>query len=679
MRWMRNGRAVLAVALVACLGVGVLGTYVLGQYVGYNQLSYHVYAPFALLNGGLAQDGAPAGVESFHNPLPYLPWYWMMDSLPPVWTGIITGAVQSLSLWLGLVACWIVSRGARPALRVGLMLCAFVISVCSPLLTENLGSSAIDLVLAGPVLGALVLLMLAGPEARERHFAVGPALCCVVAGLLAGMATGLQPPNIVFAAALAVCAVTGWTSWRQRLLALLNYAVPGMLAALVCAGPWALKLWRMHANPLFPYYNAVFRSPDYPAANFRDVRFVPRSLIEALAYPLRIATGQPETSEYNLRSWSTLSLFVAAALVAVLVLVARPPRRGVDAGPRPGVAARWRLAAFLAVSWVVWLPLFAIIHYMFPFELLIGAGFAALAITRTSLRLPWLLPPAAAVLALATFHPNAPARRPWGTTWYDARGFAELPEGGVYFLGAWPLTYVAPLLPAGARLFAPTRSDNTDGLDMQAGDNTVFARRLHAEIDDRSAPPLLTISRESPSLRLREVLGAYGLGLTGACRMVYTRVDALLACELSRGSQPGLAAAAALPDRFYQLDAADSGAAFVMDITPHGSKLADLAPGVLGTGLAFRLPLAASYLVRIDAGWPVARIRVRAGNEILATADSAGPVTVCLPQAALAANNTASLTFEDATASPPATHRPSAPHMRTLRIELAPPGRCPPT
>ena len=51
------------------------------------------------------------------------------------------------------------------------------------------------------------------------------------------------------------------------------------------AGWWHLMLWRRFHNPIFPYANNIFRSPDYPPVGQRDWRFLPRSAWDIVRYP----------------------------------------------------------------------------------------------------------------------------------------------------------------------------------------------------------------------------------------------------------------------------------------------------------------------------------------------------------------------------------------------------------
>ncbi len=74
---------------------------------------------------------------------------------------------------------------------------------------------------------------------------------------------------------------------RLRAAALLSLGVAIGLAG--CDGWWWFRLYRCSGNPLFPLYNNVFRSALATPGHFVDVRFLPRSRMQALFHPFRWA------------------------------------------------------------------------------------------------------------------------------------------------------------------------------------------------------------------------------------------------------------------------------------------------------------------------------------------------------------------------------------------------------
>lgn len=83
-------------------------------------------------------------------------------------------------------------------------------------------------------------------------------------GLLLGMAAATKFGALAFVVPLLAGAAwaTGWLAAAQALL----WAAPAGVFPYVNA-------WLRTGNPLFPFFNKVFRSPWYEAANFRDTRF----------------------------------------------------------------------------------------------------------------------------------------------------------------------------------------------------------------------------------------------------------------------------------------------------------------------------------------------------------------------------------------------------------------------
>ena len=49
-----------------------------GQDVNWDILNYHLYIPYAFLNGRFLTDVMPAGIHTFLNPLLDVPYYWMV-------------------------------------------------------------------------------------------------------------------------------------------------------------------------------------------------------------------------------------------------------------------------------------------------------------------------------------------------------------------------------------------------------------------------------------------------------------------------------------------------------------------------------------------------------------------------------------------------------------------------
>ena len=73
-------------------------------------------------------------------------------------------------------------------------------------------------------------------------------------------------------------------------------------------------------NPIFPFYNTLFKSPLYELANFKDARWGPRNLFELCFYNIISLLHKERNSEFQYFSFRLLSEYVII-LVSVIVII----------------------------------------------------------------------------------------------------------------------------------------------------------------------------------------------------------------------------------------------------------------------------------------------------------------------------------------------------------------------
>src|SRR6266566_2011178 len=212
-------------------------------------------------------------------------------------------------------------------------------------------------------------------------------------------------------------------------------------------------LWEQCGNPLFPFYNTVFRSPEAPIETMADLRFLPHSLWDAAAYPFYWLIGIHRSSEGPFRDPRFAILFVlfvanaGAGLFHKLRVFTRRDKQ---------------FLLFFAVAYGMWLFTFSIHRYAIALELL-----TAPLIVRLLARLLGLLPyeslrasplwtsVAAATAAVAIAFWSQPAdclRRPWSDP-YQPILSGLLLNTATYLAIEKPVGYVVPLLSSGSRVY----------------------------------------------------------------------------------------------------------------------------------------------------------------------------------------------------------------------------------
>src|ERR1700730_11089453 len=191
-------RPVLLLAPVAMLGCGALALW-LGQDASFDQLTYHLYGPWALLHGRLLVDVFPAFTgPTFHNPSADIPFYLLAAHAPPRVTGFVLGAVHGLvAVPLYLIARALVPENRLVALLIVLAGLAGAMSVAETGTTFGDDLTA-TLVLAGLAAALVTLPRLC--RAPLRHATV----LALLAGVPVGVAAGLKLTGAIHAGAFAL-------------------------------------------------------------------------------------------------------------------------------------------------------------------------------------------------------------------------------------------------------------------------------------------------------------------------------------------------------------------------------------------------------------------------------------------------------------------------------------------
>ena len=73
-------------------------------------------------------------------------------------------------------------------------------------------------------------------------------------------------------------------------------------------------MWERFGNPLFPYFNEVFKSPWGAEGSYRDLRFIPKSLHVWLLFPIWFNIDPMQVGEVPFRD-------LRFSLIYVLLLV----------------------------------------------------------------------------------------------------------------------------------------------------------------------------------------------------------------------------------------------------------------------------------------------------------------------------------------------------------------------
>ncbi len=284
--------------------------------IGWDNLNYHLLHGERALRGLLAIPG-----DFFPHYFPSLnPAPDMLAALLRVLLGYRLGTIGSylVLVWTGAILFRILERQIGSKIICAL---AALWIVSSEGILWELGNYMVDLFGLPLLLEAALLVLPDEGEARD------PMEELPFIGLLLGSAVAFKLTNLVFAAAIGVVFLSRRLSVpsprRNPRRAALSWVLAAAAFFLPMA-PHTLFLWWTTGSPVFPHYNAFFRSALFPPFNIGDGRFGPTSRFQAVVWPVVSAFQPARLSEIGLTSGRLALGFLGS--IAALLVRPRDPR-----------------------------------------------------------------------------------------------------------------------------------------------------------------------------------------------------------------------------------------------------------------------------------------------------------------------------------------------------------------
>jgi len=505
-------RAQVWACVLVPLACGLL-SWLYGVDANWDLFSTHLYNPYAWLDGRLGTDLAPAGFQSYFNPLLDVPYWWMSRHWPAPWVGFIMGAVHGLNfvLLLGIARAVLPELPEQDRHRLPLLL---ALAGC---LTANflsvLGNSMGDDATALFVLGGLLLILRYWQRQSGDWRGALPAL--LAAGLVAGLGAGLKLTNAPYALALCLALLSLPTTWPSRLRLAFMFGV-GVLAGLsVTTGYWWWEMWSRFHNPLFPMFSSVFPNPLSRAVGVADTSWLPKNLFETLFWPFIFSWDSHRVGQVHLRQCIWAVAYVLFWWWAIRTVARR--LREKDRAARTEPRALY-LICTVALGYLIWMALFSIYRYLVPMELL--APLLVFLLLRELKPYATARRAAAWVLCLATAGVVLGGVSTWGHEPWSEQAYAVDPPAleqtdktTVLIMGhEAPLTWLAAFLPPELSFV---------GLSKGFPETKAYAQKAQGIIASRGGP-VYALVPANRNWRLDEVQRAEALadrwGLTAGDR-----------------------------------------------------------------------------------------------------------------------------------------------------------------
>ncbi len=445
--------------LVVCVFFAGTASKLMGQDANWDLQNYHFYIPWAWLTGRLyGWDIAAAQLQSYHNPLPDIPFYLMVaaDWRPRI-IAFVLAIPAGIAAFFLLKLLPLLFRDLPQRERWFATIGAAIIGLTAAMGRGVLGSTMNDWFGTALIVAAIWLIVRGLAHGPSAPLATGALL---VSGVLCGLATGTKMTFGVFPVGLCVGLLLRDTSRRALVWRAVQEAFVFGIAVLagtaIAAGPWMWSLWKQFRNPIFPYANGWFKSPWWEDYDVLTRVYGPHTFTDWLEFPFRLASPPVMyVAEFPYTDLRMPTLYVLALLAGVSWLAERMARGRRRSTWIPEVAANmemWRvIGVFWIVSFALWTDLHSIYRYIIALDLLSGA--LTIALLRFLFR-PGVVGPA--ILATTLVLVATTSAPDWGRIKFAPRWFrVTVPpvenNALVLLTSDSPMAYVLPFFPQDAR------------------------------------------------------------------------------------------------------------------------------------------------------------------------------------------------------------------------------------
>ena len=313
---------------------------------------------------------APAQIQTYYNPTIDLFFYSLVHYLNerPTLIAFSMGAFHGINVFFIISIAREVFRAPHTSNSIFTWLLLTIAVVIG--ITGANGISLIGLTTNDPQISILVLaaLLLILKLRYERTPSEAKWLEGTV-GFLTGLAVALKLVVVTYALGIGVTYV--FITYRHVLKALARFTA-GALAGFIVGGGWFFwLLYSIYANPVFPLFNGIFRSPYFTAENIRDERFLPKTLNEWFFYPFHWAeTTSGMVTELTFRdprialAFSLVAVAVCSASFGPVLHKLRKDASRFEERPIMSNSAFFILCLFYLISYVAWLLEFSMYRYL---------------------------------------------------------------------------------------------------------------------------------------------------------------------------------------------------------------------------------------------------------------------------------------------------------------------------
>lgn len=328
-----------------------------GKELSWDLAGYHYYNPYALLHGRFNIDyWPPSSLQSYLPPTLDFFTYYLINHFNPLFIEFILGAIHGINIaLLFYISRFFISEFIRkPIYQIVVAAILAFMGIYAPTVFPYIGSFSNDntvsifiLVFVLWFLSILRTISQSGyVNSRQVFFAN------LILGMGVGAKLSVAPYMLGSFIALLFLPVS-----LQNKCKLVGYAAVGASVGFVLInGYWMAMMWQHYGNPFFPFLNGIFHSPYFPAENWREVRYMPSNMLEAIFFPFYFAATK-RIAEFYFLDFRFAIIYILFFLAGILTLCNKSPTifKRID--------FLW-FYLFFIFSYIIWEINFSVMRYL---------------------------------------------------------------------------------------------------------------------------------------------------------------------------------------------------------------------------------------------------------------------------------------------------------------------------
>lgn len=340
--------------LFSLLFFGLLSLF-FGKELCWDLANYHFYNPYAFLTH--REDYWPTSfIHQYLNPTLDFLSYFLIVTFSPLTTTFLMGALHGLNFFV----LFLIARTFQCEKYI-----SFIIALLGMLganVINGIGSFQQDNFIALFVLFSIYLQL---KTIHSIHHYRWSNFLLIFSGLILGMGIGLKLTTGMYLVGYLLTTVCLPLPFSSNIKWIATLGLSSLLGLFITSGYWMLFLFSTHHNPFFPFFNAIFHSPDFDFINWHDTRFFPTHLIEALLFPFYFGlSGQTVERPFQDFRFALFYLFIG--FLVIQWIITRLKKKSFFISP----SNRW-IISFSLFTFILWECLFSNSRYLVALEMLV--------------------------------------------------------------------------------------------------------------------------------------------------------------------------------------------------------------------------------------------------------------------------------------------------------------------